>query len=81
MRLLGLTLLVVLFYLPILLGLRTFPDGDFTHHFLPFSFQRQALQSRGAAVEPYTYSGHPFWADIQALYSIPATPFVADPAL
>ena len=34
---LGLTLLAVLFYLPILLGLRTFPDGDFTHHFLPFS--------------------------------------------
>ena len=70
---LGLTLLAVLFYLPILLGLRTFPDGDFTHHFLPFSlFQRQALANLEAPLwNPYTYSGHPFWADIQAAVLYP----------
>ena len=33
--------LAALFYLPLLLGLRTFPDGDFTHHFLPFSLLQQ----------------------------------------
>ena len=35
-------LLAALLWLPQLLGLRSFPDGDFTHHFLPFSlFQQQ----------------------------------------
>ena len=34
----------LLFYAPIVFGIRTFPDGDFTHHFLPFSlFQQQSL--------------------------------------
>ena len=36
--------LAALFYAPILFGVRTFPDGDFTHHFLPFAlFQCQEL--------------------------------------
>ena len=26
--------LAAIFYAPIVLGLRTYPDGDFTHHFL-----------------------------------------------
>ena len=49
-------------------ALRTFPDGDFTHHFLPFSlFQHEALRTLTLPVwNPYTYSGHPFLADIQA---------------
>ncbi|MEZ4620333.1 MAG: hypothetical protein R2867_33175 [Caldilineaceae bacterium] len=39
-------ILAALFYAPLLLGLRTFPDGDFTHHFLPFSlFQQEAIRT------------------------------------
>ncbi len=65
--------LSALFYAPILLGLRTFPDGDFTHHFLPFSlFQQQELLSGRLPVwNPYTYSGHPFLADVQAAVFYP----------
>lgn len=65
----GLPLLLALFfYLPLWLGVRTFPDGDFTHHFLPFSlFQRAALAAGQLPLwNPYTYGGHPFLADIQA---------------
>ncbi|HRJ42325.1 MAG TPA: hypothetical protein PL105_10605 [Caldilineaceae bacterium] len=35
-------LLAALFYAPFLLGVRTFPDGDFSHHFLPFSLFQQS---------------------------------------
>lgn len=65
--------LAALFYSPLLLGLRTFPDGDFTHHFLPFSlFQQQELFSgRWPLWNPYTYSGHPFLADTQAAVFYP----------
>ena len=62
-------LLAALFYAPLLLGLRTFPDGDFTHHFLPFSLFQQSewLAGRWLPVwNPYTYGGHPFLADVQA---------------
>ena len=60
--------LSALFYAPLLLGLRTFPDGDFTHHFLPFSlFLQDALRElRLPLWNPYTYGGHPFLADTQA---------------
>ncbi|MBV7338909.1 hypothetical protein KFU94_63960 [Chloroflexi bacterium TSY] len=63
----------LLFYAPHLLGLRTFPDGDFTHHFLPFSlFQQQSLLSRNLPLwNPYTYAGHPFLADVQAAVFYP----------
>ncbi len=63
----------VLFYAPVLLNLRTFPDGDFTHHFLPFSmFQQQEMFSGRLAVwNPYTYGGHPFLADVQAAVFYP----------
>ncbi|MEZ4656019.1 MAG: glycosyltransferase family 39 protein [Caldilineaceae bacterium] len=66
-------LLAALFYAPILLGLRTFPDGDFTHHFLPFSLvQRQEfLAGRLPVWNPYTYAGHPFLADVQAAVFYP----------
>jgi len=61
------------FYAPILLGLRTFPDGDFTHHFLPFSLfqQHELLAGRAPLWNPYTYSGHPFLADVQAAIFYP----------
>ncbi|RLT41299.1 MAG: hypothetical protein DWI57_07185 [Chloroflexi bacterium] len=62
------------FYAPILLGLATFPDGDFTHHFLPFSLFQQSewLAGRWLPVwNPYTYGGHPFLADIQAAVFYP----------
>lgn len=68
--LLGLT---AFFYAPLLLGLRTFPDGDFTHHFLPFSLfqQQELLAARLPLWNPYTYSGHPFLADVQAAVFYP----------
>ena len=67
-------LLAALFYAPILMGLRTFPDGDFTHHFLPFSLFQQSewLAGRWLPVwNPYTYAGHPFLADVQAAIFYP----------
>lgn len=65
--------LAVMFYAPLLLGLRTFPDGDFTHHFLPFSiFQQEQLAAlRLPLWNPFTYSGHPFLADTQAAVFYP----------
>lgn len=69
----GFLVLAVLFYAPLLLGLRTFPDGDFTHHFLPFSlYQQQALRTGQLPLwNPYTYAGHPFLADTQAAVFYP----------
>ena len=71
--LLGYVALAALFYSPILLGLRTFPNGDFTYHFLPFSlFQRSELVAgRLPLWNPYTYAGHPFLADVQAAVYYP----------
>lgn len=69
-------LLALLFYLPIVLGLRTFPDGDFTHHFLPFSrfFQSELLNGRLPVRVPFMYAGHPFLADVQTgVFYPPAT--------
>lgn len=65
--------LAAFFYAPVLLGLRTFPDGDFTHHFLPFSlfFQQELQNARLPVWNPYTYSGHPFLADVQAAIFYP----------
>ncbi|MEM7534640.1 MAG: hypothetical protein AAF639_20845 [Chloroflexota bacterium] len=71
-------LLTLLFYAPILSGFYTFPDGDFTHHFLPFSlFQHEAMLSGTLPVwNPYTYGGHPFLADIQAAVFYPISNLV-----
>ncbi len=68
-------ILAALFYAPLLLGLRTFPDGDFTHHFLPFSlFQQDAIRSWQLPLwNPHTYSGHPFLADTQAAVFYPVS--------
>jgi len=78
MAFLGFSGLASLFYLPILLGLRTFPDGDFTYHFLPFSlYQRsEVLAGRLPVWNPYTYSGHPFLADVQAAVFYPISNLV-----
>ncbi|MBW7883711.1 MAG: hypothetical protein H3C34_13950 [Caldilineaceae bacterium] len=64
-----------IFYAPIILGLRTFPDGDFTHHFLPFSifFQSELLSGHLPLWNPYTYGGHPFLADVQAAVFYPVS--------
>ncbi len=69
----GYILLAAIFYAPLLLGLRRFPDGDFTHHFLPFSLflREELLAGRLPIWNPYTYSGHPFLADIQAAVFYP----------
>lgn len=71
----GYLLLTALFYAPILMGSHTFPDGDFTHHFLPFSlFQLEALRAGQLPVwNPYTYAGHPFLADTQAAVFYPVS--------
>lgn len=65
----------LLFYLPLLLGVRTFPDGDFIHHFLPFSiFQARAMAELRLPVwNPYTFGGHPFLADTQAAVFYPVS--------
>ncbi len=74
----GFLLLAALFYAPILIGLRTFPEGDFTQHFLPFSlFQRsEMLAGRLPLWNPYTYAGHPFLADVQAAVYYPVSNLV-----
>lgn len=71
-------LLTALFYLPLLVGWYTFPDGDFTHHFFPFSlFQHAALRGGVLPVwNPYTYGGHPFLADVQAAVFYPVSNLV-----
>ncbi len=65
--------LVVFFFAPHLLRLATFPDGDFTQHFLPFSlFQQDALLGGRLPVwDPYTNAGHPFLADAQSAVFYP----------
>ncbi len=75
---LGLTVPVVLFHAPLLSGLRTFPDGDFTHHFLDFSlFQAAALRAFNLPLwNPLTFGGHPFLADTQAAVFYPISNLV-----
>lgn len=67
--------LAAIFYAPIVLGLRSFPDGDFTHHFLPFSLflQNEVLAGRLPLWNPFTYGGHPFLADVQAAVFYPVS--------
>ncbi len=69
----GYVILVAGFYAPVLRGVRSFPAGDFTDHFLAFSlFQRsELLAARLPLWNPYTYGGHPFLADVQAAIFYP----------
>ena len=72
-------LLTALFYAPILVGQRAFPEGDFVHHFFPFSlYQHQQLAAGHLAIwNPYTYGGHPFLADVQAAVFYPISNFIS----
>jgi hypothetical protein len=62
----------------LLLGRDSFPAGDFTDHFLPFSlFQRsELLAGRLPLWNPYTFTGHPFLADVQAAVFYPISNLV-----
>ena len=64
---------VLIFYAPILSGRASFPSGDFNEHFVPFlTFQaRELLSGRLPLWAPYTFSGHPFLADVQAAVFYP----------
>ena len=65
--------LVLLFFLPVLSGLRTFAAGDFTTLYHPYNiFFRNELAALHLPVwNPYAYSGHPFLADPQAAVFYP----------
>jgi len=65
--------LVILFFLPVLLGIRTFPTGDFSNLYLPYNlFFRNELAALHLPIwNPYAYSGHPFLADPQAVVFYP----------
>lgn len=68
MVLVGYMFLAVVFYMPVLVGLRTFPQGDFSDYFLPLStFLRSELWAgRFPLWNPYTFAGHPFLANMEA---------------
>jgi hypothetical protein len=68
-------LLAALFYAPLLLGVAAFPDGDFVHHFFPFSLyhHQQVAAGRLPVWNPFTYGGHPFLADVQAAVYYPVS--------
>ena len=68
-----LLVLTLLFYAPVVAARATFPAGDFLDHFFPFSLFQHAAFARGELPiwNPYTYSGHPFLADVQAAVYYP----------
>ena len=72
-----LALLTVLFFwrllTPNLADRASFPPGDFSYQFWAFStFEARELSAgRLPLWNPYTYSGAPFWADIQSAVLYP----------
>ncbi len=69
-------LLALIFYFQHLLGLRRFPDGDLTYHFVPFALYLTENLAKGRLPlwNPYTFAGHPFLADVQAaVFYFPTT--------
>lgn len=64
----------LLFFAPHLLGLTAFPDGDFTRHYLPYSFFQQNSLFAGTLPvwNVHVNAGHPFLADTEsaALYPL-----------
>jgi hypothetical protein len=60
--------LTALFYSPILVGWRTFPQSDFTDYFYPLStFLRQELGAgRLPLWNPHVLASHPFLANVEA---------------
>lgn len=77
MAVLFLAALCLLFFWPIITpdpaDRRSFPPGDFGEQFHAFALfeSRELYQGRFPLWSPYTYSGHPFQADIQAAVFYP----------
>ena len=71
--LVGFVVLAIVFYGGLVLGRRSFVEGDFNQHFLPFSLflRSELLAGRLPLWNPYTFAGHPFLADIQAAVFYP----------
>ena len=67
--------LVALFFAPHLLGLSAFTDGDFTRHYLPYSFfqQKSLLAGQLPLWNPHVNSGHPFLADTESAVFYPVS--------
>ncbi len=67
--------LAALFFAPYLLGLFAFTAGDFTRHYLPYSFfQQKALLAGQLPVwNPHVNSGHPFLADTESAVFYPVS--------
>lgn len=65
--------LTAIFFLPTLTGRRTFPAGDFTTLYLPYStfFRTELFFRRLPIWNPYAYAGHPFLADPQSAVFYP----------
>ena len=68
-------LLAALFFAPYLLALSAFSDGDFTRHYLPYSFfqQKSLLAGRLPVWNPHVNSGHPFLADTESAVFYPVS--------
>ena len=67
--------LAALFFAPYLLGLSAFTDGDFTRHYLPYSFfqQKSLLAGQLPLWNPHVNSGHPFLADTESALFYPVS--------
>lgn len=65
--------LAALFFAPYLLGLSAFAAGDFTRHYLPYSFfqQKSLLLGQLPVWNPHVNSGHPFLADTESAVFYP----------
>lgn len=65
--------LAALFFAPYLLGLSAFAAGDFTRHYLPYSFfqQKTLLSGQLPIWNPHVNSGHPFLADTESAVFYP----------
>ena len=68
-------MLAGLFFAPHLLGLSAFSDGDFTRHYLPYSFfqQKSLLAGQLPLWNPHVNSGHPFLADTESAVFYPVS--------
>lgn len=71
--LVGFVALAIVFYGGLISGRRSFLEGDFNQHFLPFSLflRNELVAGRLPLWNPYTFAGHPFLADIQAAVFYP----------
>ena len=67
--------LAALFFTPYLLGLSAFAAGDFTRHYLPYSFfqQNSLLAGKLPVWNPHVNSGHPFLADTESAVFYPVS--------